>query len=271
MANGDHPIPGLDKEILAYYERGGEVVRLREGVGRLEFLRTQELLRRLLPPAPARVLDIGGATGVHAEWLVADGYTVELVDPVPSHVERAARLPGVTARVGDARALDAPDDSVDVALLLGPLYHLPDRTERVRAITQACRVVRPGGLVVVATINRYAGLLDSLDRGFYFDPERRPRTEAVARNGVLRGSEHAIFTTAYFHHPQEVVDEFAAAGLHPEDQYSVEGVVWLMGGILDWLDDPEWRDLLLRAVRLTETEPTLLGAAGHVLTVGRVP
>ncbi|MEU0570324.1 hypothetical protein ABZ297_33740 [Nonomuraea sp. NPDC005983] len=61
----------MDHDVLGYYQRGGELTRLREGRGRLEFWRTQDVLRRVLPSAPARVLDVGGGTGVHAEWLAA--------------------------------------------------------------------------------------------------------------------------------------------------------------------------------------------------------
>ena len=114
----------VTRELLAYYEQDREHDRLREGRGRLEFWRTQDVLRRILPPAPARVLDVGGGTGVHAEWLSTDGYEVELLDPIPLHVERAAELAGVTARLGDARELPVPDESADAVLLLGPLYHL---------------------------------------------------------------------------------------------------------------------------------------------------
>ncbi|MFC5264710.1 class I SAM-dependent methyltransferase [Kribbella qitaiheensis] len=73
---------------------------------------------------PATILDVGGATGVHARWLAADGYSVTLVDPVVEHVEKAAAVGMFAAVVGDARQLDQADDSVDVTLLLGPLYHL---------------------------------------------------------------------------------------------------------------------------------------------------
>jgi 2-polyprenyl-3-methyl-5-hydroxy-6-metoxy-1,4-benzoquinol methylase len=97
----------MREDILAHYAQGKEDARLRHGPGRLELWRTQDVLRRLLPAAPARVLDVGGGSGVHAEWLARDGHEVELVDPVPLHVEQAARLPGVTARAGDARALPA--------------------------------------------------------------------------------------------------------------------------------------------------------------------
>ena len=87
----------IRQEILAYYEQGREDARLRSGIGRLEFLRTQDILRRLLPAAPARILDIGGGSGIHAAWLAEDGHQVELLDPVPLHVTLAAQLPGVSA------------------------------------------------------------------------------------------------------------------------------------------------------------------------------
>lgn len=198
-------LPPLPGEIIAYYERGGEHTRLREGAGRLEFWRTQDILRRLLPGAPARVLDVGGGTGIHAEWLAEDGHEVEVVDPVPMHVERSGRLPGVIARLGDARALPAEDAAYDVVLFLGPLYHLPERPDRVRALTEAGRVVRPGGVVVAATINRFAGLNDTLRQGNYFIPERRERTDAVSGDGRHRWSPaEPHFTTAYFADPADV-------------------------------------------------------------------
>ncbi|UUU29714.1 class I SAM-dependent methyltransferase [Streptomyces sp. CA-210063] len=264
--------PPLPVEILAYYERGGEEVRLRQGAGRLEFWRTQDILRRLLPSAPARVLDVGGGTGIHAEWLARDGYEVEVVDPVPMHVEWSGRLPGVTARLGDARALPAENATYDVVLLLGPLYHLPERPDRVGALTEAYRAVRPGGVVVAATINRFAGLNDTLRQGNYFIPERRTRVDEVSADGRHRySSADPHFTTAYFADPAEVPVEFTEAGLAYEGQYGVEGVAWLMGGVEEWLDEPERREAVLAATRRIESEPSLLGASGHVLTAGRRP
>lgn len=131
----------LDPRIDEFYrDRYREEDRLsRTAHGQLEFLRTQELLRRHLPPAPARVLDVGGGPGVHARWLAEDGHVVHLVDPVARHVEQAAARHGVTAALGDARALDQDDGSVDATLLLGPLYHLVDPADRLAALREAVR------------------------------------------------------------------------------------------------------------------------------------
>src|SRR5215204_1860393 len=143
-----------------------EAERLNRGAGRLEFVRTQEIIRRHLPAAPLDILDVGGGAGADAAWLADDGYAVHVVDPLPSHVEHAKRLGGprrrITAEVGDARALRADDQSAHAVLLLGPLYHLTEQTDRIRALREAGRVVRPGGVVFAAAISRFASLLDGL-------------------------------------------------------------------------------------------------------------
>ncbi|WP_214415411.1 class I SAM-dependent methyltransferase [Sphaerisporangium fuscum] len=258
----------VTREVLDYYERDEEHRRLREGRDRLEFWRTQDVLRRVLPPAPARVLDVGGGTGVHAEWLAADGYEVELLDPVPLHVERAGRLPGVRARLGDARELPVPDESVDAVLLLGPLYHLPDRADRLRALAEARRVVRPGGPVAAATINRHAAVHDMIYQRLYLQESYQEAAHAAVADGTLLGPNGF---TAYLHDAEEVPGEFADAGLPGAVRYGLEGAFWLYGDIEDWLDDPGRRDLILQAQRSMESVPSLIGVSGHVLTVAHRP
>ncbi|GAA1236248.1 hypothetical protein GCM10009665_28020 [Kitasatospora nipponensis] len=267
----------LAPEILAYYTRGDEEGRLLRGTNRLELWRTQDVLRRLLAPlaedaarrgTALRILDVGGGAGIHAQWLAADGHRVELVDPVPLHVEQAGRLAGVTATLGDARALAAADGSADVVLLLGPLYHLPEREDRLRALAEARRVLRPGGLVVAATINRFAGVHDCVRSGSYFTPANQAVTDACVATGALRpGGTANLFTTAYFHLAADVPVEFTEAGLTTTGQYGLEGAVWLLG-VEERLDDPEQRALLLDVLRRAESEPSLLGVSGHLLTAG---
>src|SRR6478735_8445019 len=135
----------MDADALSYYEDGHELERLATW-GWLELDRTKELLGRVLPPAGARVLDVGGGPGVYAEWLAGLGYRVHLVDPVPLHVEQAAERSSragltFTASVGSADPLAEDDESVDVVLLLGPLYHLTDHADRVAALREARRVL----------------------------------------------------------------------------------------------------------------------------------
>jgi SAM-dependent methyltransferase len=92
-------------EIATYYREMGERTRIVSGRGRLEYLRTWDILTHTLPPSPASILDVGGATGVYAKPLAAAGYQVHLVDLIPEHVADAAAIDGLTASVGDARSL----------------------------------------------------------------------------------------------------------------------------------------------------------------------
>jgi len=256
-------------EVTAYYERGGEDTRLRAGEGRLELLRTRDILRRVLPAAPCDVLDVGGGSGVHAAWLAADGHRVRVIEPVARYVATAAELPGVTADLGDARALPAGDAAYDAVLLLGPLYHLPDREDRLRALAEARRVTRPGGVVAAATINRYAGVLDMAHKNRFGDPLSYKTVTDAARTGT-HVPLHGNFTTAYFHRPEDVPDEFTAAGLPGAAQYAVESALRVLDDLDVRLGDPVRRAELLDAIRWGESEPSLLGASGHVLTVARL-
>ena len=261
---------GTTERISHYYARGGEVDRLENGGGRLEFLRTQDVLRRLLPPAPARILDVGGGAGAHARWLAADGYQVRLVDPMPLHVQHAGAIAGVDAVLGDARRLAEPDAGYQAVLLLGPLYHLPDRRDRVTALREAARVAAPGGVVAAATISRYAGLYDTLARGLYPDPDVRRITDAEVVTGVHEPFDQDLFTLAYFHHPDEIAEEFADAGLTRPTRYGLEGGAWLFADRDGWLEGDERTAALLEALRSVEREPSLFGISSHLLTVATV-
>ena len=80
----------LSDEILSFYRQTQESKRLTtQTKGQLEFVRTQEIIKRYLPPPPAVVLDIGGGSGPYASWLAKTGYEVHLVDPVDLHIEQA--------------------------------------------------------------------------------------------------------------------------------------------------------------------------------------
>jgi SAM-dependent methyltransferase len=265
--------PPPDEHLVAFYTSiEDEAARLSLPRNRLEFLRTQELLRQRLPTPPARLLDVGGGTGAHAAWLAADGYAVTLLDVVPAHVERARAL-SITldrpfqARVGDARDLDIPDDDVDACLLLGPLYHLPELADRVAALAQAVRVTRSGGLVAAASISRYAWPLYELRNGGGLDDIRSlERTIASGRPDPGAG-----FTTAYSHRPDELADEFAAAGLVEIEVLGIEGPGWW------WFARdaaPERIEALvepsLRIARLYDGYRDIAGASAHLLACGRV-
>lgn len=270
--------PRPPDEVLGYYARGGESGRLEEAYFPLERARTQEILRRHLPPPPGVVLDVGGAAGAYAFRLADAGYEVHLVDPVPLHVSQAeeasrSRAAGrlASARVGDARRLRFPDASADAVLMLGPLYHLTERSDRIAALAEARRVLRAGGLVLAAAISRFASLLDGL-RGTVFEHDafaamvERDLTDGQHRNDT---GVPEFFTTAFFHLPGEFEEEVREAGFAVSGVFAVEGPGAFVADFARRWADMRARARLLDLVRRVEREPALLGASPHLLAVGR--
>lgn len=229
--------------------------------GRLEYLRTRELVRRHLSP-PARVLDVGGGTGVHAKWLAQDGHAVHLVDVVPAHVGSASALPGVTAAVGDARDLPVADGSVDAVLLMGPLYHLVAARDRARALAEARRVLRPGGTLVAAAISRYLSALEAGTTGA-LTPDLVGRVAEVIGSGRYDG--HVGFTETHWHTAGELRDEVTAAGFRDAVVHGVEGPAWPALDVAGPDEFDERVEAALHSARLLENDPLLINASAHFL------
>jgi hypothetical protein len=153
-------------------------------------------------------------------------------------------------------------------LLLGPLYHLTERADRVAALAEARRIVRPDGMVAAAAISRFASLFDGVVHGFLDDPAFADIVERDLRDGQHRNptGNPTWFTTAYFHLPDEIPGEFADAGLRLEGLFGLEGLAHL---VPDVLDRPGGREELLWVARAIETEPSLMGLSDHLLAIGR--
>jgi len=265
-------------EMVAFYERDQEASRLFHGLGRLEFARTTELLSRFLPAPPAVVCDVGGGPGVYACRLAGQGYEVHLVDAMPLHVEQArvaAELqpgyPLASCSVGDARALDVASASADAVLLLGPLYHLIERADRLAALEEAHRILKPGGVLLAAGITRYASALDGLRLETLADPDFVAIVERDLVDGQHRNpyDDRPYFTTAFFHRPDELASEVEDARFRGCRLLNIEGPGWLMPDFDARWQDPERREILLRVARYLEEVPSLLGIGSHLMAVAR--
>ena len=251
--------PGLPPEAEAHYRGYDEDARLDHHW--LERVRTQMLLERLLPDAPADVLDVGGGTGVHSIWLAEQGHRVTLVDAMPEHVDQALTIGTFAAIVGDARALDQADASADAVLLLGPLYHLVEAADRARALAEARRVLRPGGVLVAGAISYAASLLDGVREGWMDVPAFVEIVRADLATGQHRNpvADPRWFTTTFFHRPEELRAELSEAGFAVDDVVGVEGPGWIVG-------EPEGS---LVAAELADAHPELALLSAHLVAVGR--
>lgn len=264
--------------IERYYNQNNERDRLTGPKGELEFVRSQEIILRYLPPAPATIVDIGGAAGRYSCWLAQLGHNVHLVDLTPAMVEQARLAsaaqpahPLVSCRVGDARSLDLPDNFADTILLFGPMYHLTTRADRLLALRSALRVLKPDGVLLAAYISRFASTLDGLKSNHVRDPEFRKIVFQDLHDGQHRNHTDNIryFTDSYFHRPEEIRSEFAEAGLTHEATLSVEGIGYLLTNIAEYWDDAGEREVLLTLLRMLESEPSVVGASAHLIGVAR--
>jgi SAM-dependent methyltransferase len=259
-----------------HYALGLERDRLATPFGQVEFARTTELVLRHLPEPPARVADIGGGPGRYTRWLAERGYAVVHRDPVALHVEQLTADADGRARIqtaiGDARALDLRDASVDAVLLLGPLYHLRRRAERLAALREAGRVAVPGGPLFVAAVSRWAprlhgGLVERLgDR----HPSLPGQLERVERTGMLQPLFAGSFS-GYCHTPRGLRAEIRAAGLELVDLVCVEGIAFALPDLEQRMADPAQRQLVLDTARSLERVPELLGIGPHLLATARRP
>ena len=272
-------MPGMAQDRYAtamheYYLRGEEAERLAtSGAGQLEFERTQEIVLRHLPTPPAVIADVGGGPGRYAVWLAGLGYRVLHRDVVPLHVQQlraaAAADGAIDTAVGDARSLDLADASVDAVLLLGPLYHLARRAERVQALREARRVVRPGGPVFGAAISRWAARYDGVLRLRLYErvPDMLEAMGPLERTGVLPPLTPDGFT-GYTHRPGQLRAEFTSAGLAVADLVNVECGAFLLPDLSERMADPVAREVIMDSARVLERVPELLGLGSHLLATG---
>ena len=259
-----------------YYNNFTEGERIFTGLGQLEFERTKLILNRFLPNPPAKILDIGGATGVYSLWLAKKGYQVHLIDQPEKLVQQArqasqnqseAQISSFT--VGDARSLDFPTKSNDVVLLFGPLYHLTEQDERYQALNEAFRVLKRGGILFAAAISRFASAIDGFLSGFINDPVF---TEIIKRDlidGQHRNPTDNVmyFTDAYFHRPSDLKKEIESIGFKDVQVLPVEGIGALVTKFDEIWKNEELKDYLLRVIQMTEREAEIIGISPHLLGV----
>lgn len=274
-------------EVSSYYELGWEKDRLKTGKGHaqaiegaIEKTRTQHLLSKVLPKTKATILDVGGAAGAYAFWLASLGHDVHLIDLTSLHIEQAKaeqekpNIPKLAScKVGDACDLDFPDNYADGILCMGPLYHLQNREERKQCLSEAFRVLKPGAFLFAAGISRFASLLDFLRIGGFKQQQIAALIEQDLKTGCHKNptSNPMLFTTAYFHKPEELRQEIAEAGFDNVKVKAIEGPVLFTKELeAHWYHD-EAKARLLSFIEQVECEDAIMGMSNHIAAIGYKP
>lgn len=261
----------LDPKIEQYYLLGQEKDRLNQGVWQLERDRTFRILGKSLPKPPAVIYDVGGAAGAYAFPLAEQGYEMHLIDPVSLHVEqaqarsKATHIKLASCTIGDARQINKPDASADAVLFFGPLYHLVDKKDRMLALKEAFRVLKPKGVLLAASISRFSSFMDGIHDGVFTDKEFCKIVQEDLSTGHHKGEITKYFTTAYLHHPDEFKKEIKESGFKDVTLMGVEGPVWHGPSLETLKDDPKVWQQLLDFIEQIESEPTIIGASAHII------
>jgi len=245
---------------------------------RTEFAVTMRALQAHLPPPPAQVLDCGGGPGRYAVELARRGYQVTLFD-LSTAALRLARENAAQAGValagyehGSATDLSRfPDDSFDAVLLMGPLYHLLEEGERLQVLTEARRVLKPGGPCFAAFISRYAVPRWAAAREPSWPLEYPALLERILATGVLPpGAEDGSSFVAHFAHPAQVGPLCQRAGLEVVTVLGIEGLVSMIEDGVNALSGAAWDTWVELNCRVA-ADPSIHGCVEHLLVVAVKP
>jgi ubiquinone/menaquinone biosynthesis C-methylase UbiE len=262
-------------KIKDFYAHEIEADRLETEAFKLEGIRTKEIIERYLQKNNLNILDIGGGAGYYSFWLQEKGHNITLVDLSQKNIDLArkhAESSGIILNKieeGDAVNLSFSNDQFDVVLLLGPLYHLTDRAERIMALAEAGRVLKPGGILLSAVISRYASLFDGFQRDLVLDDQFYKILRNDLNTGIHQNKTDNLeyFTTAYLHTPKEIIAEIAESGLQFEKLIAIESFGWIVRNFKEKQNDPAYMEKLLGTIRIVEENEDLIAMSPHIMAV----
>ena len=253
--------------LKAFYETHcDEDARLRSRHGMVEFLTTMRYIEKYLRPGSC-ILEVGAGTGRYSHALAQKGYAVDAVELLEHNIEvfRQNTLPGEPVTVRQGNALDLRgfgDGTYDLTLLLGPMYHLYTVEDQRRALTEAVRVTKPGGVVFAAYCGSDATAIQCcFGKAFLKDPHYQALVDPVTFK--LSSDPVDIFAL----HRKEDVDALMD-GL-PVRRLHFVGTDMATGYMADAIDqmDGELYELYLRYHFATCERPDLVGASNHFLDI----
>lgn len=276
----------VDNSALTYYESGFEHGRLRRDIGLIEFERTKEILLESLPKAPAVIYDIGGGYGEYSWWLASLGYEVHLFDLFRRNIEMSKDLsneyPNVklaSAEVCDALSVPRESKSADAVLLMGPLYHITDFSERISAIKESKRLLKDNGVLFAAALTPYSVLLHNITvyNPFGDNPDKTlenpdfiKMVERELKDGNHINPDNSVYSglgSAHLHTSKALKEELGAGGFESTVVHGVMGGAWLAKNIDELWKNEVSRNALMHTVRLLGACEEVIGLAGHLLAV----
>lgn len=256
--------------LAGFYNNYEEDKRLLSKHGSVEFLTTMHYIKRYIKPGDA-LLEIGAGTGRYSHALAQNGYSVDAIELVEHNMEifKQHTQPGENIRIVQGNALDLsvfPDETYDITLLLGPLYHLYTVKDKRQALREAIRVTKPGGILFAAYVISDGCLLDE---GFQ---RSNINVAEYIEKGLLdpdtfaaRSEPKDLFELVRKEEVDDLMSVFPTTRLH---YVATDGCALFMRESIDRMDEQTFQLFLKYHLATCERED-LLGVTSHALDIFR--
>ncbi len=253
--------------LKGYYTTHNEDSRLISKHGSVEFLTTVHFIEKYLTDG-ARILEIGAGTGRYSHFLARKGYQVDAVELMSCNIElfKENITPDekITVTQGDALDLKIEDGQYDITLLLGPMYHLYTEAEQKKALAEAIRVTKKGGVVFVAYC--------SSDMTMYQFCIGRNMLKSVLEENKIEKETFRLLSKpedVFQMHRKTDIDNlmqgFRVTRLH---YVGTDMLVHFVREGMDALDDESFAFYMKYHLSICE-RPDMVGASNHILDVFR--
>ncbi|WP_256757591.1 class I SAM-dependent methyltransferase [Cohnella sp. WQ 127256] len=259
--------------VVDYYNSYDEDSRFSRNSRKIEFLTSTHTLDKLIG-AKCKILDVGAGPGAYSFYYAERGHDVVAVDLTPRHIETIIHksqeqgMSNLQAYVADATNLSQfASQSFDVVMCFGPLYHLTTSEARESCIQECLRVLKDGGILAIAYINKYSIMPMLVTRNNNFI--REDMIDKVIDNGSFKeDSEDCFWTESHFTSPDEIVDFISKFNTEEIDHVATDGLSHLIGEYVDQLSDDQfmaWYKYHLETLRVK----SILGISTHGLYICR--
>jgi len=256
--------------LIDYYSNNDEDGRLTSKSGSVEFLTTLRYVEKYLKPGD-RIMEIGAATGRYSHAFARRGYTVDAVELIEHNIklfkENTQPDEKVTITQGNAVDLSAfADDTYDIVLLLGPMYHLYTKSDKQKALSEAIRVAKREGVIFVAYCISDATIMCSGFELKHFDMFKFLEDGLIDPETFATHSEPKdIIELVRKEDIDELMHDFAITRLH---YVAANGVTHFIGEAIDNMDEAMF-ELYLKYHHSICERPDMLGMTHHALDIFR--
>ena len=251
------------ERVDALYKMFNEDTRLNYSkAARVEFITTVKYIEKYLSPGGS-IVDIGAGAGEYSLYFAKQGYSVTAIELAENNIAafKAKIEPGLNIDLRQGNACDLSafcNNSFDIVLLLGPLYHISDANDRQKCIDEARRVCKPGGKIFFAYISNDMVVLTQT---FYYDLNYLTQGEYNHKTFKLNNFPFVFFTIP------DARGELTNAGVKLLHEIAVDGVSELLAEKINQLDDAGYEQYLRYHFYCCE-KPEMLGRSNHLLFVG---